>query len=312
MAFDLYLAGVNVRETDDFLFEHGGNHLFSQLNDRRSISNWLEHLDAKGNPETRTDTKLFIDSGAYTVYTQGKELDVDEYIAYLNSIDKYTTIFAQIDKIPGVHGQPKTIEQILEAPKVSWENYLYMRERVSSPDKLLPIFHRREDFKWLKLMLETTFDGKHIPYIGIAATTDSHIDEKVEWFERVFQVIKNSSNPNVKTHAFGMTTLKVLETYPFTSADSTSWLLTGANGGIMSPWGVIYVSEVRKSQRNHLAHLDREMCKQVHDYIESFGFTIEQLMTSYKERQKLNILYLLDWAENYEYKGTGVYKKSLF
>lgn len=309
MAFDLYFAGSAEAEVNNFIFEQGCNHLYSQYNDRSQIAKWNELADA--HPENTT-SKLFIDSGAYTVYTRQKTLDVDEYINYLNSMDKYLTIFAQVDKIPGVHGQPKTKEQVLEAPKLSWENYLYMREKVNSPDKLLPIFHRREDFSWLEQMLETTFDSKHIPYIGIAATTDSSTKEKEAWFEKVFEVIRNSSNPNVKTHAFGMTSLKLLEKFPFTSADSTSWLMTAVTGGIMTKYGVICVSDRQYNNKDHIKHLSDTARKDIDEYIQSFGFTWEELAAEYKNRHKFNVLYLKQWCENYKYKGNHSHKRSLF
>lgn len=306
MGFDIYLAG-GYGPAEDYAMEIGANRLFSQVNDRNGIRKWCDKL-----AERNGVNKIFIDSGAYTVYTKQKELDVDEYISYINSIDSSIAIAAQVDKIPGVWGQEKTLEQILKAPALSWENYLYMRERVNSKDKLIPIFHRREDFKWLDLMLETTFDGQYIPYIGIAATTDSSVREKQDWFEKVFKHIRHSSNPNVKTHAFGMTSLTLLELYPFTSADSTSWLMTAINGGIQSPFGVIYVSEKNKHELGHILGLSAELRKAVEDYIVQRGFTLEALSQQYADREKFNALYFVEWSNSYEYKGTGAYRRSLF
>lgn len=303
MGFDLYFAGTQNELCEDYMLKNNYCRLQSQLNDRRTIQKWCE---------TSGHGKLFIDSGAYTAYTRGKEVDVDEYIDYLNLIDAELTIFAQVDKIPGTHGKEKTLQEIAEAPELSWENYLYMRDKLKSPDKLLPVFHRRENWCYLKQMLETTFEGKHIPYIGIAATTDSSTKEKEEWFEKVFYIIKNSSNPNVKTHAFGMTSLRLLESYPFTSADSTGWIMTGANGSIMSPFGVIYVSSVDISAPNHVCNLPKDMLLDFYKYLDFFGIDFEEIRDDYKARMLANLKYLKHWADNYKYKGTSTYKKSLF
>ena len=302
MAFDLYFAGTQSSLLFDWIIQNCGCKLFSQVKERTDIKYWIENGGDAG--------KLFIDSGAYTVYTNGIELDVDEYINYINSIDEHLTIFAQVDKIPGVHGQEKTIEQILEAPELSWKNYLYMREKVKSPDKLLPIFHRREDFKYLKQMLETTFDGKHIPYIGLACTTDSSVPEKKEWFEKCFDIIKKSSNPNVKTHAFGMTSLKLLEQYPFTSADSTSWIMVGANGNIMTPFGLVNVSDSKEHLKNNIAN--NVGVDNLEKYLQSIGIELELVRTDYKYRMLANLIYLKNWADNYVYKGSTVKKRKLF
>lgn len=303
MAFDLYFAGAQWLGLDDWIIENKCCRLQSQLLDRSRIS-YIIDKDFKG--------KLFIDSGAYTAYTRDAILDVDEYIQYINNINDYVTIFAQVDKIPGQHGKEKTLEEITEAPKLSWENYLYMRDKVKSPDKLLPIFHRRENWKYLEQMLETKFDGKHISYIGIAATTDSSVQEKEEWFHKVFDVIRKSSNPNVKTHAFGMTSLKLLESFPFTSADSTSWIMTGANGSIMSPFGVIYVSDNNTSSPNHIKHMNSVSLKSFYNYLSEMDISLEEISVSYKARMLANLKYLKRWADDYVYKGSTIHKKSLF
>ena len=232
MAFNLYFAGSQCKEADELMVKLNCNRLFSQENDRKNISNWQNY---KHSRRTQYKGNIFIDSGAFSVHTKGIELDVDEYINYINSIDDDIHIFAQVDKIPGEFGKEKTKEQILEAPKLSWDNYLYMKEKVVSRDKLLPIFHQGEDFKWLHNMLEYTHeDGSHIDYIGISPANDKSSKEKEIFIHKCFNIIKKSSNPSVKTHAFGMTSKWILERYPFTSADSTSWLMTGANGNIMT------------------------------------------------------------------------------
>lgn len=301
MSFDLYFAGTQNEDCEFFMLKNNLCRLQSQVNDRKNISRWCQE---------EVHGKLFIDSGAYTVYTRNIDLDVDEYIKYINSIDEHLTIFAQVDKIPGVHGQPKTKEQILEAPELSWKNYCYMRERVKSPDKLLPIFHRREDWKYLHQMLETTFDGKHIPYIGLAATTDSSTKEKEIWFDKCFAIIKKSSNPQVKTHAFGMTSLKLLERYPFTSADSTSWIMIGANGNILTPFGLVTVSDSQQHLKNHISNNLGE--KQLKKYLQSIGIELELVRTDYKYRMLANLIYLKNWADNYVYKGSKIIRKKLF
>jgi len=303
MSFDLYFAGSQNDMCEEWMLKNHCCRLQSQLNDRRTIRKWVDEND---------HGKLFIDSGAYTAYTRQKEVDVDEYISYLNSIDTGLTIFAQVDKIPGQHGKEKTIEEITEAPLLSWENYLYMRDKMVSPDKLLPIFHRRESWEHLKRMLETTFDGKHIPYIGIAATTDSSTVEKEEWFHKVFNVIRKSSNPNVKTHAFGMTSLRLLETFPFTSADSTGWIMTGANGAIMSPFGVIYVSNKDISSPDHVLHMTPDTLQEFKRYLDSMEISFEAICKDYKERMLANLKYLKNWSDNYVYKGSKLHKNSLF
>lgn len=298
MSINLYLAGSQAKELELLLLHKGANRLFSQLNDRAGVETWVDYMRTN-----EVHRNLFIDSGAYTAHTRGATLDVDEYISYVNSHQGLFAVIAQVDKIPGTYGKPKTREEILEAPELSWQNYLYMRERVKDYQNLTPIFHQGEPFKHLERMLETTFDGEHIPYIGISPANDTHTRDKAKWLDHVYLIISKSSNPNVKTHAFGMTSLKLLESYPFYSADSTSWIMTGANGSIMTRHGLVLVSDKQKTDNRHLMYKSKPEIEQTRLEVEERGYTMDQVAHDYKARMAINALFLMEWSKNYVYKG---------
>lgn len=303
MAFDLYFAGARNKFADDHLLKLGANRLQSQLIDRKNIEIWCKEKSHKN--------KLFVDSGAYTAYTKGNIVDADDYISYLNSITHCLEIFAQLDKIPGRFNQPKSKQDMEEAPIKSWENYLYMRKRVLEPNKLLPIFHQGEDFKYLVNMLEWVDEnGEHIPYIGVSPAFD--LPGLENFLDVSFNIIKNSSNPNVKTHAFGMTRLDILEKYPYTSADSTSWKLSAAMGSIYTPYGTIYVSERGKYNKDYIFNQPKEAVECITEYINNQGFSVNDVANYDYFRYIININYLYSWAQNYEFKGKSVVRKSLF
>lgn len=300
--FDIYFAGAKNRIADDYLLKHDANRLQSQLLDRSNIVTWCDNKSDK--------SKLFIDSGAYSAYTKRVKISVDDYIKYLNSISEKCTIFAQLDTIPGQMGKPKTKGERLNAPRLSWENYLYMRERLYEPKKLIPIFHQGEDYNWLWNMLNWVDDcGEHIPYIGISPAID--VQGLEDFLITSFDIIAKSDNPNVKTHAFGMTQLKLLELYPYTSADSTSWKLSAAMGSIYTPYGLIYVSDRGINERSYIKNQPVDAQINLIRYIEECGFTLDEVAKFDYVRYIVNIKYLMNWAENYQYKG-GVKKKRLF
>lgn len=306
MAFNIYFAGSYQRQIDEEIMKRGGNRLFSQLNDRNGLKRWLP-FKKEGAPN-----RLFIDSGAFSAHTKDSEVDVDAYIDYVNENQGLFDVIAQVDTIPGKFRQPKTRQQIIEAPESSWQNYLYMRERVKDVHCLTPIFHQGEDFKHLKRMLETTFDGKHIEYIGISPANDVQTKDKKKWFEQVYQIIRDSSNPNVKTHAYGMTSFEALEQYPIYSADSTSWLLNAAMGAIMTPKGTIFTSEMKEHESGHWTNLSPADQKWILDHVDKYGILMEDLETDYKARELFNVMYVLEWAENYQFRGTRRYQRRLF
>ena len=109
-----------------------------------------------------------------------------------------------------------------------------------------------------------------------------------------------------------MTSLRLLESFPFTSADSTSWIMTAINGGIMSPYGVIIVSERQKHLKNNIYNQAKPVKEAFLQYIETLDLTLQELQTEPTARLIANIKYLVKWCENYKYKPITIQKRSLF
>lgn len=317
--FYLYLASYDDSKIMNDAWENDWPLLYSQINNRGCIINRLS---------APTNGKLLIDSGAHSAHTKGITLDLEEYIGFVNeNIDKFT-LYVQVDKIPGVYRMPKTAKDWLEAPQLSWENYLYMREKSKDPSKLVPVFHQGEDLKWLRNMLDYTFsDGSHIPYIGLSPRGDVSLKAKYDFSAECFATIQNSSNPNVKTHAFGATSLEMLERLPYTSADSTTWVLVSAFGQVWMPNcidgdinGVGIKLGVSEENRSHPTATQTyweqpaKIKKKLDDYFESIGTNIEELSVSHSARALASAKYVQNWANNYEYKGleSFVTTKNLF
>lgn len=317
--FDLYLASYDDSKIMNDAWENDWPLLYSQINNRGCIINRLS---------APTNGKLLIDSGAHSAHTKGITLDLEEYIGFVNeNIDKFT-LYVQVDKIPGVYRMPKTAKDWLEAPQLSWENYLYMREKSKDPSKLVPVFHQGEDLKWLRNMLDYTFsDGSHIPYIGLSPRGDVSLKAKYDFSAECFATIQNSSNPNVKTHAFGATSLEMLERLPYTSADSTTWVLVSAFGQVWMPNcidgdinGVGIKLGVSEENRSHPTATQTyweqpaKIKKKLDDYFESIGTNIEELSVSHSARALASAKYVQNWANNYDYKGlkSFVTTKNLF
>ena len=303
MSFNLYLAGGKVKTQDDIIIKRGCDVLFSQINDRKAIKKFLELM---------SNNKLFIDSGAYSAWSKNKPIDVDDYIKFINENTDKFTLFASVDDIPGELRRKPTLWEQRESPAKSWHNYLYMREQVKDKDKLLPVFHIGEDFRHLQNMLDATFSGQHIPYIGLGGTVGLACTVKEDWYKQCFKIIQQSSNANVKVHAFGMTNLEILENYPFESADSTTWLMAAINGELCTKYGRICVSQQVQHKPSHYNKLPQLVQQQINEQCILYGTSIEQCMEDQDSRQLYNINYFKDWADNYKYKGNNRYQKRLF
>ena len=109
-----------------------------------------------------------------------------------------------------------------------------------------------------------------------------------------------------------MTNLSILERYPYTSADSTSWKMSAAFGSIMTRFGTILISSEQLKDKKHIEYMPTSVKEYVKSECLKYGIDYDMLYTDFGTRAKFNINYLKDWADNYEYKPVTVHKKSLF
>lgn len=317
---DVEMPDGSILSATDVKRNLGYPQLFAWNLEPKPLLEWVEYL--KKNPNS--ECKLVVDSGAYSAWSRGKPFDIDEYINFLNSNDVIEQAFwcAEADVIPGSFGKPLTFDEIESAAAKSWKNYLYMIDRVKIPKKIVPIFHQGEDFKWLVNMLEYTFkDEDHIPYIGISASNIVSVKDRINWYEKVWKIIKESKNPEVLTHNFGMTIIPIMEQYPSCSSDSTTWLRSSSFGNILivtnGKLKTILVSDRKILDPSHIYNQSQA----VKDAVESIckkvghGLSIQDLVendSKGKKRQIFNLYSLNDWRINFKYSGNSIFKESLW
>lgn len=295
MGFDFYFAGSQCEETTQLIRDLGANTLKSYINDIREIPQWFEYK------RQGWTGKLLIDSGAFTVHRKGGTVDLDAYIQWLNDNDEFIDYAIELDHIPGKWGEVKTPEDLALGPVNTWKNYLYMVERCKSPKKLLPVFHQGEQLKYLEQIVNFQIDGEYVPYICISGNKELTNKQREDWYEKCYDVIKRSNNPNVKVHCLGSATLSNAVKYPFTSMDATSWIMTGATGNIFTDYGNVQVSKESTNDKNHISNMPEAAQKVIADYCNSYGITLEQAAESYRYRMLINIHYLVDKSAVTEY-----------
>ncbi len=303
-ALDLYLAGMYWENKETLEQVVPSNALFSYEN--------LQIREPKGlDIYHMFGAKLFIDSGAYSMWTRGVSIDVDAYIKWLNDRADYLDLFGQVDAIPGTKEGGATYQEVKEAAQKTWDNYLYMRARLKKPEGLLYTFHVGEPKEFLAQALEWTDEnGNHIPYIALGGMVGKTAQVRRNFLQMCYSIIEKSSNPNVKVHAFGMTSRDLLTEFPITSADSTSWIMVAANGGIMTDLGTVAISANRVNEMNHYSHLPKDALQQFEKQVGEFGFTLDEMSTDRNKRIIHNARYMKDRISKIQYKPSG--KKRLF
>ena len=225
----------------------------------------------------------------------------DDYIEYINSIAEDIDVCAQLDTIPGTYRQPKTDKDYVISAEKSWENFLYMRDNVTCPEKVMPVFHMGEDPKYLQRMLEyVDTDGNHLDYIGLSPANDATVDERDIFLKDMYHIIKKSSNPKVKTHIYGFTTLPVMAKYPAYSADSITYRLLAGYGKIILPdtGELVAMTSQNRRIRDKSAANFVDACMHQHDYsrlnyleqqVKAANMTFEILKESSHARAAFNL-----------------------
>lgn len=187
---------------------------------------------------------FFLDSGAFSIHTGNANTTLDEYAEYINTIHENVDVCAQLDKIPGEFGKSKKTEDYIESAEKSWEWFLELRDKVKCPEKIMPVSHFGEDVKYLKRMLEWKDpNGNQLDYIGLSPANDASKEERMLYLQNMYDIIKASSNSNVKTHIYGFTAFDAINQFPMYSCDSITHRKISAYNKILSrDFGIISVS----------------------------------------------------------------------
>lgn len=261
-----------------------------------------------------------MDSGAFSAWNKGVQIDLDEYIKFCMSNLEHISYVVNLDVIPGRPGVKNLSADVREKSAAEgYDNYYRMLEGGVPKEKLIHVFHQGENFKWLEKMVD------EIPYIGLSPANDRTTPEKSRWLDECMEFVTDEKGmPIVKFHGFAVTSLKLVWRYPWYSIDSTSWCTTSRNGGIIVPHSrngkydykmdplKVFVSDENPNKQvegKHFLTMSTNQQKPVLEYLDLKGYSIKQVETDYKMRDEVNIIYYLDlekalpkWPRKFEKK----------
>lgn len=278
--FPYFYAGGTSNVIEEYLNEQGCVRLQSYATERNNIIK-----------RAKNGQMTFVDSGAYSAMTKGIDINIDDYIEFINQYDDSIILACQWDRIPDAKTDPET------SAKETWNNYLYMRERVKSPEKLLYVWHSAEDIKWLQQALEFK---PRINYMALGGLVGKSVKQRDEAMKKCFDTIAKSSNPDIMVHAFGMSNRKLLDKYPFTSADSTSWFQAARFGCIQAvDFKSFLVSDRKIEDSDHIYNLPEETRKAVEIDVSRLGYTIDDVVNDVCARRVYQAKYWNDYFSNF-------------
>lgn len=238
----------------------------------REANNYLESYhyfnDDRMVQKVRTEgLRLFLDSGAFSAYTKGINVDIVEYCNFIKRNGDIIEVASVLDAVGD--------------PLKTWQNQQHM-EALGAP--ALPCFHYGEDERYLEHYVA------NYEYITLGGMVPISSPQLVLWLDRIWDryLTDGAGKPRTKVHGFGMTSVPLMIRYPWYSVDSSSWVQVGSMGSIMHPdFGVIAISEKSPSRKqegrhfNSLSHM--EQSRLAHE-IHRLGYTIHELQTNYRAR----------------------------
>jgi hypothetical protein len=223
---------------------------------------------------------IFLDSGAFTMFTKGVTVDLKEYADFMDKHQDIIHVSSSLDCI----GRDR--EQ---------ESYDNLKKLESYGAKVCPVHHARDSDAWLLRYLEEGYE-----YIFLGGMVPESTEYLRFWLDRIWKkyLMNKDGTPKVKVHGFGLTVIELMARYPWFSVDSTSWLMTSRFGSIYyevpNSTRVLKVTISDKSPRvkdrdQHFDTLSPFVQASVIKQIEERGYTAQALRENYGYRDRWNI-----------------------
>jgi hypothetical protein len=159
-------------------------------------------------------TKLFLDSGAFSAYSNKTTVNLQDYIDFIYEHKDEIETYANLDDIG--------------SPEKTWENQAEMERQGLRP---IPVYHLNEPIKYRDKAME-------YEYFAIGGLASAKGVSLTPFLDTVFQAVcppEKDFYPTHKVHGFGIATPEILTKYPWYSIDSTSWVMYGRYGIILIP-----------------------------------------------------------------------------
>lgn len=223
--------------------------------------------------------KIFLDSGAFSAWTLGVELKVEDYVNYIKRNQ-------DIIRVEDGDLMASVLDGIGD-PQKTFENQMAMEAMGVRP---LPCFHANEDERYLEWYV------KNYSYITLGGMVGANTQQLINWLDRIWDryLMDPSGNAKIKVHGFGITAVPIMERYPWYSCDSSSWIQSTAFGVVVTPkHGPLSVSEKSPSRHDagqHLWNMSPPERAYLEQMLRNEGFDPDRLATVYESRAAYNLI----------------------
>lgn len=292
-AMKIYAAAVYTSNVDL------NGQIYFRMNDRekkarKDVRYILEsyhyvHKQSAVEKMRRDGVRIFLDSGAFSAFMLGSEIDLDAYIHYIKT---NADILEQYSVLDGI-GDPQR----------TYDNQIYMERHGVQP---IPCFHYGEDERWLLHYLEK-YD-----YISLGGMVPISKPQLRQWLDRIWHdyLCDENGRARVRVHGFGLTKLDLMWLYPWYSVDSTSWQQAGSNGLLILPpdarkFAVSNDSPSRKIRGQHFNTVSEPEQGAILSCVNSRGFDFGRCQETYLARWAFNLAALDEINTTLQGKGVA-------
>lgn len=269
--------------------------VYSKLTDaekaqRDSCENFLEsyhyvHGQRYVDKIRRDGIKVFLDSGAFSAFTQGVEVDIEKYCEYCLANADIIEHASVLDAIGDCDG--------------TWRNQMRMEQLGVKP---LPCYHYGEPIEVLE------WYASRYEYITIGGMVPISTPQLLLWLDRIWEEVLADADgrPKLKVHGFGLTSLPLMFRYPWYSVDSSTWVQWAANGMVLIPGKAGQVDVSNKSSRRkqlgqHLDSVSAIETDAIESEIRKFGGDPDRLRELYYSRWAWNAWAFPEYAKAKEW-----------
>ena len=241
----------------------------------------------------QTGKQVFLDSGAYSAFTKGVDVSLDDYCQYIK--DNADIILTEDNVLLA------SVLDTVGDPLKTWQYQNAMERQGVIP---LPCFHYGDDERYLAEYI------KKYEYITLGGMVPVNNKVLKIWLDRIWEkyLSDGSGNARLKVHGFGLMAENFLQAYPWHSVDSATWVQRGFNGMILGHTlnGFVlpdlYIAKQNPRTKVDGAHYDsmldthREIYKKD---IEQRGYSPERISTRYEARWAYNLQIMNELNEKY-------------
>ena len=203
----VYFAGVGDIKRTKILLDEGFKYFMCTFANKPS-KNLMNLI------RSYPDTEIMLDSGAFSAWNAGKEIDINKYISFIK--ENNIKIYFNLDVIGDVEGTKR--------------NQAIMESHGLNP---IPVFHYGEPFEYLDWLV-----GQGYTYIGLGGTVGKSVPQRQAFFDEVY-----ARHSNIDYHALGVTAKTLDENYNWYSVDSTTWLAPFKNKAVIGMDGKSHKNE---------------------------------------------------------------------